>query len=185
MKKSTRIQERVEELQKSAPPAVPGLYSPYYESYFTCFDAAEYYEAHDVLEHLWLHDTEEKSPHWFLYKGLIQLAGAYVHLKKHYFRPHHYKFANRLHPAVRLFHLALQNTSSNNLQALDLNISAVHNLIRRDLTKIENSNFSENPWRPEKAPRLSPLRFKGTPENLLFGIEAGQNKSLRPRQHRS
>ena len=29
---------------------------PCYQGYFRCFNAGDYYEAHDVLEHLWLKD---------------------------------------------------------------------------------------------------------------------------------
>jgi predicted metal-dependent hydrolase len=67
-----------------------------YLAYFKCFNQGLYYEAHDVLEELWL--AERKGPDGSFYKGLIQLAGAYVHLQK-----------DRLRPATALFKLADAN----------------------------------------------------------------------------
>ena len=78
----------------------------HYAGYFTCFNAGDYYEAHDVLEHLWLRGCGEE--HAF-YKGLIQIAGAFVHLRKQYLRPEHPKDGRRLRPAVRLFGLGVSN----------------------------------------------------------------------------
>jgi len=53
---------------------------PRYAGYFECFDRGEYYEAHDVLEHLWL--PLRREPAGDFYKALIQLAGAFVHFTK-------------------------------------------------------------------------------------------------------
>src|ERR1041385_8589373 len=68
----------------------------HYLGYFACFNRQLYFEAHDVLEELWL--TDRNGPNGAFYKGLIQLAGAFVHLKK-----------NRLRPAAALFKLADAN----------------------------------------------------------------------------
>jgi predicted metal-dependent hydrolase len=68
----------------------------HYLGYFECFNRQLYFEAHDVLEELWL--TQRAGPNYAFYKGLIQLAGAFVHLKK-----------NRLRPAAALFKLADAN----------------------------------------------------------------------------
>ncbi|MFV0338694.1 MAG: DUF309 domain-containing protein [Chthoniobacterales bacterium] len=157
MKKSDRIQQHVKNLQKNTPKTP---YSPFYENYFTHFDATEYYEAHDILEHLWLHETDTQSPHWPFYKGLIQLAGAYVHLKKHHYRPHHYKFATRLHPAARLFRLASQNLAPSSPSTLGLDVQAIEKLIADNLSIIQNSHYTTNPWTPQKAPLLTPMRNK-------------------------
>ena len=59
---------------------------PCYQGYFQCFNDARYYEAHDVLEHLWLRGGRADPEHAF-YKGLIQVAGAFVHLQKQHARP--------------------------------------------------------------------------------------------------
>lgn len=51
-----------------------------YAGYFALFNQRKFYEAHDVLEDLWLPDRH--GPNGNFYKGLIQLAGAFVHLQK-------------------------------------------------------------------------------------------------------
>ncbi len=68
----------------------------HYLGYFDFFNRQLFYEAHDVLENLWLKDRN--GPEGAFYKGLIQLAGAFVHLQK-----------NRLRPAAALFKLAQAN----------------------------------------------------------------------------
>ena len=68
----------------------------HYAGFFDCFNRQLFYEAHEVLEHIWLKDKH--GPNGAFYKGLIQLAGAFVHLQK-----------NHLRPAAALFKLALAN----------------------------------------------------------------------------
>jgi hypothetical protein len=75
----------------------PGPWDRRYLGWFVCFNRGEYYEAHDVLEDLWLAEGKAGANHGF-YKGLIQLAGAFVHLQK-----------GRLGPSVALFRLAEAN----------------------------------------------------------------------------
>ena len=79
---------------------------PYYRAFFHCWNEQRYYEAHDVLEQLWLNT---KSPDAEFFKGLIQAAGAFVHLQKRFEYPLHAKHSRRLSPAVRLFRLAEKN----------------------------------------------------------------------------
>lgn len=62
MKKSERISSFVSGL--GGDPA--SVLHPCYQGYFTCFNAAQYYEAHDVLEHLWL---TSRDAHFLFYKG--------------------------------------------------------------------------------------------------------------------
>src|SRR5688572_2743337 len=102
MKKSDRIQAFVSELATDSSLAL----DPRYQGYFACFNMQQYYEAHDVLEDLWLHSRDEN---FLFYKGLIQVAGAFVHLQKQYQRPSHPKDGRRLHPGVRLFELSVRN----------------------------------------------------------------------------
>src|SRR5436189_6188294 len=52
----------------------------HYLGYFECFNRGLFYEAHDVLEELWL--PNRNGANGPFYKGLIQLAGAFVHLEK-------------------------------------------------------------------------------------------------------
>jgi hypothetical protein len=48
-------------------------------SFHECFNAGRFYEAHDVLEALWL--PLRRTAEGELWKGLIQLAAAFVHLQ--------------------------------------------------------------------------------------------------------
>jgi uncharacterized protein len=67
-----------------------------YLRFFECFNRQLFFEAHEVLEALWL--PQRQGPHGRFYKGLIQLAGAFVHLQK-----------ARPGPAQRLLELAREN----------------------------------------------------------------------------
>src|SRR5213595_602969 len=51
----------------------------FYRAFFLCWNEQRYYEAHDVLEQLWLKDTESRDADFF--KGLIQAAGAFFIFK--------------------------------------------------------------------------------------------------------
>src|SRR5438045_6492160 len=110
MDKGERISRFVQSLEADAPKAASaGIAAhPYYRAFFRCWNEQRYYEAHDVLEQVWLHDpiTPEDAQY---FKGLIQAAGAFVHLQKHYEHPTHPKHGRRLGPAVRLFRLAEKN----------------------------------------------------------------------------
>src|SRR5439155_24463423 len=68
----------------------------HYLCYFECFNRGLYDEAHDVLEGLWLPNRNGSNGPFF--KGLIQFAGAFVHLQK-----------GRLQPAAALLRLAQGN----------------------------------------------------------------------------
>src|SRR4029450_7368138 len=68
---------------------------PFYRAFFHCWNEKRYYEAHDVLEQLWL---KTKSPDADYFKGLIQAAGAFVHLQKRFEYPLHSKHSKRLSP---------------------------------------------------------------------------------------
>ncbi len=67
-----------------------------FQAYFECFNASRFYEAHEALERVWL--PRRKGPDGSFYKGLIQLAGAFVHFQK-----------GRLGPATALLRLAQEN----------------------------------------------------------------------------
>ncbi len=78
--------------RRTPPSAAPKTFDPRYLDFFVEFNRGAYFEAHDVLEGLWL---REKGALANFYKGLIQIAGAFVHLSK-----------SRSDPARRLFLLA-------------------------------------------------------------------------------
>jgi hypothetical protein len=148
MKKSERMQAIV-----AGEPEPPGGWHPCYAGYFQRFNAGEYYEAHDVLEHLWLRTT---GPDYGFFKGLIQLAGAFVHLQKHHARPHHPKDGRRLHPAARLFQLARTNLAPHAPARMGLDVAAVCTMAGEWIAAIERGQFQHNPWTPHTLPSLTP-----------------------------
>ena len=122
-----------------------------YAGYFECFNAGNYYEAHDVLEQLWL---ECRDGNRFFYQGLIQFAGAFVHLKKQRERPEHPTDGRRLLPAVRLFLLAEKNLTPFAPLHLDLDVDATLGMCLEQRERIERSHFKINPWSPSEGPFL-------------------------------
>jgi len=124
---------------------------PYYLAFFRCWNERKYYEAHDVLEQLWL---RTKSPDADFFKGLIQAAGAFVHLQKHFEHPLHAKHSRRLSPAVRLFRLAEKNLASFAPWHHSLDVAALCQLLSRYADDIVASEYTINPWSPETAPKL-------------------------------
>ena len=62
-----------------------GEHDPHLVGYLRCFNSQKFYEAHDVLEALWLKDRT--GPDGDFFKGMIQFAGAFVHLQKSRNRP--------------------------------------------------------------------------------------------------
>ncbi len=115
---------------------------PHYAGYFHCFNHQKFYEAHDVLENLWLADKH--GPNGAFYKGLIQLAGAYVHLQK-----------NRLRPSAALFKLARTNLEKYPVLHDRLNLEKVRVLIEHWLKELESKNFEVNPLTAKTAPHLA------------------------------
>lgn len=115
-----------------------------YTGFFECFNRQEFFDAHEVLEDLWL--EEKTSPNYSFHKGLIQLAGAFVHLQK-----------GRLRPAASLFNLADANFARYPETHEQLDVASVRNLIRNCLSELEAGQFQHNPWRPGRSPTLSLL----------------------------
>jgi hypothetical protein len=124
---------------------------PFYRAFFHCWNEKRYYEAHDVLEQLWL---ETKSPDANYFKGLIQAAGAFVHLQKRFEHPLHAKHSRRLSPAVRLFRLSEGNLSRFGPRHHGLDVAALCRLLRAYADQIISSDYKTNPWSPETAPKL-------------------------------
>lgn len=148
MKKGERIEAFVQGLSLGS-----GAQPECYLAYFECFNAGDYYEAHDVLEHLWL---EETGPDYSFYKGLIQIAGAFVHLRKQFERPQHPKDGRRLRPAVRLFDLGMQNILAFAPTHRDLDIDQVLAVCGQYRDAVVSSGFRSNPWSPENRPHIQP-----------------------------
>jgi predicted metal-dependent hydrolase len=148
MKKSHRIASFVESLDTGSHPHQ----DPHYVGYFVCFNDQRYYEAHDVLEQLWL---KSSGPTHRFFKGLIQLAGAFVHLKKQYLRPGHATDGRRLRPAYRLFRIAQSNLEPFAPKFLGLDVTNALRLCALNIAELEANGFRENPWKPESPPKLT------------------------------
>ena len=153
MSKGERISRLVGELvgsDRDSGPVEVATHS-FYRAFFRCWNEQRYYEAHDVLEQLWL-KTDSSDADFF--KGLIQAAGAFVHLQKNFEHPAHPKHGRRLQPAVRLFQLAEKNLAPYAPVRHAFNVENFLNLLRQEREKIVSSNFQTNPWSPENAPKL-------------------------------
>ena len=136
--KSARIAAMIESFQGQELDA-------HYLGYFDCFNRQLFYEAHDVLEDLLLPDRHGANGNF--YKGLIQLAGAFVHLQK-----------NRLRPSAALFKLAQANLAKYPRAHEQLDLNGVQGLIRNWQAQLESQDFAVNPLTSANLPRLALIR---------------------------
>jgi hypothetical protein len=95
-----------------------------YLAYFFFFNRQQFYEAHDILESLWL--PERKGPANNFYKALIQLAGAFVHLQK-----------GRVKPGIALFKLSRSYLETYPAHYEGLNLETVLRLIDGWVVRLE------------------------------------------------
>jgi predicted metal-dependent hydrolase len=123
-------------------------FEAHYLAYFDCFNQQLFYEAHDVLEEMWL--PQRKGPNGSFFKGLIQLAGAFVHLQK-----------ERLRPAAALFKLAQGNLRPYPAFHEGLSLPEIWSLIENWLAKLEQNDFQSNPLSLNTAPKLKFPAGKG------------------------
>jgi predicted metal-dependent hydrolase len=135
---------------------------PCYRGFFMCFNSARYYEAHDVLEHLWL-ETDRRKADFAFFKGLIQLAGGFVHMKHHRREPGHRVHGKRLRPAAKLLRLAISNLEPHLPERHGLDVREAVLLARQYEVALQTGRFEQNPWKPEIAPTLTPDLPAGTP----------------------
>jgi predicted metal-dependent hydrolase len=131
-----RIHTKRPTARMSAPP-----YHPNYVHFFECFNRQQFFEAHEELEALWL--PQRQGPNGLFYKGLIQLAGAFVHLQK-----------NRLGPAVALFKLAQANLRRYSPIHEGLAVAGALAMIDDWLCKLNAAETGTNPYAPDRAPQL-------------------------------
>ena len=114
-----------------------------YLGYFACFNRQEFHPAHDVLEDLWLPDRH--GPNGNFYKGLIQLAGAFVHLQK-----------NRPRQCVALLKLARAKLAEYPATHEHLDLLEARTMIDHWLRLLESGRFTDNPLNSHAAPQLRP-----------------------------
>jgi hypothetical protein len=133
-KKSAKIAALIESCQNRELPA-------HYLGFFECFNRGLFYEAHDVLEELWL--PARHGPDGRFYQGLIQLAGAFVHLQK-----------DRLRPAAALFEKARANLirypGIHHAFAVERGLAVIDDWLAR----LKASDFAKNPLQEENPPVL-------------------------------
>src|SRR5882724_11419473 len=151
---SMNKRERISDFLRSLEPASPEAPSQdYYAAFFQLWNAQKYYEAHDVLEQLWL--VEKNAELARFYQALIQAAGAFVHLQKNFQKPSHAKHGRRLRRATRLFELALRNLEGLPNEFHVLNLVQFRKILLRYRDAIIVADFKKNPWSPEAAPRVA------------------------------
>jgi predicted metal-dependent hydrolase len=118
-------------------------YDPRYWEYFECFNQRRFFDAHDVLEVLWL--PQRAGPKGLFYKGLIQLAGAFVHWQK-----------NRPGPAVALLNLARINLQNYAPRYDGLDVDGLQSAIESWLRELAAATSAACPPVPAQLPRLAP-----------------------------
>ncbi|MEX1045776.1 MAG: DUF309 domain-containing protein [Chthoniobacterales bacterium] len=128
-----------------------GGYHPCYLEYFRLFNAQAYYEAHDVLEHIWLGSDGVR---YLFYKALIQFAGGYVHLQHHHREPSHRIHGRRLRPAARLFRRSAELLGTMPSEYEGVVVTDVVVLALVTARELESVGFAANPWHPDRAPVL-------------------------------
>jgi predicted metal-dependent hydrolase len=133
-KKSAAIALLIEGLQGQRLPA-------HYLGYFACFNRELFYESHDVLEELWL--AHRNGPNDGFYKGLIQFAGAFVHLRK-----------NRLRPAAALLRLSQSYLRGYPSVHEQLDVDRILRIADEWLAKLEAGQFEVNPLETNATPKL-------------------------------
>lgn len=114
---------------------------PHYLAFFECFNRELFFEAHEVLEELWLANPGEN---YRFYKGLIQLAGAFVHLQRH-----------RAQPAVALFRLAAANLRAYPHRHQRLDVQGLLGLIEAWVARVSQSIPGVQPVSLPNPPKLS------------------------------
>jgi hypothetical protein len=122
---------------------------PHYGGWFACFNRGDFYEAHDVLEDLWLRERGGGNDRF--YKGLIQLAGAFVHLQK-----------GRLRPGDALFRLAESNLTGYAPRHARLNVEVVLEVIRTWRGALAVDQFKSNPLETMASPVFYPEEAQST-----------------------
>lgn len=102
--------------------------SPHYVGFFEAFNQEAYFEAHEILEKLW---REQKGTvEGTFFKGLIQLAGAFVHIQR-----------NRRGPALALFRLARSNLVEFLPDHKDLDVALVIEMVDAWVARTEHAQM--------------------------------------------
>ncbi len=112
-----------------------------YVGFVDYFNGQRFFEAHELLEALWR--EQRNGPQGAFYKGLIQLAGAFVHLQK-----------GRVNPARSLFELARASLTGYPARHNRLDLVQVRALIEEWLTTLEQIDAAKTSLGPDVFPKL-------------------------------
>jgi len=119
-----------------------GAWDPRYWGFFKTFNEGRFYEAHDVLEDLWLECRQTRLDTF--YKAMIQLAGAFVHIGK-----------SKPRPAVALLDLSQGYLKPFGDDCEGLQLGPIHAMIDQWRRKIAaNMDTLSHIWPPETMPQL-------------------------------
>jgi len=135
------VSHKSEKIAAMIQPYVGNGLDPHYLGFFGCFNRQLFFEAHEVLEDLWLAD---RGPDRAFYQGLIQLAGAFVHFQKGRFRP-----------ASALLKLATANLGRYPLEHHKLSVAETLARIEAWQDALVQSSYSTNPFVQSGYPTLS------------------------------
>lgn len=113
-----------------------------YLGYFDSFNHQRFHEAHDVLEDLWL--LNRRGPDGDFFKGLIQLAGAFVLLQK-----------SRLRAADALFRLAESKLRNYPPDHESADLTSVTALIASWRQALKQTAFAVNPLHSAAPPFIA------------------------------
>jgi predicted metal-dependent hydrolase len=177
MKKNERLSHWLESWRPCPENGLP----PEYVAFVGLFNIGAYYEAHDILEHLWLRCADSNRS---FFQGLIQLAGAFVHFQKHLRHPLHPTHSRRLAPGARLLALAANRLRPYGGSYWNLNLES---LLRVCLLWEQQAREGGNPLQTLESPRLEGDRFRFTEiapdaiERLVQGDTPGDAAQERKR----
>jgi hypothetical protein len=73
----------------------------------------------------------------------------------HHGNPTHRVHGRRLAPAVRLFRLAEKNLTPFGPERYGFDVAGLLELIERTAGEVVRSEYTRNPWSPDRAPKLS------------------------------
>jgi len=135
------VSEKSAKISALIAPLRGGTLAAHYLGYFECFNQQLFFEAHEVLEELWL--PQRHGPKGLFYKGLIQLAGAFVHIQK-----------KRSGPAAALFRLARVNLGRYPSKFEGLDTLQLQQQIGAWLTSIEQGSLGLDGLENTAPPRL-------------------------------
>ena len=116
-------------------------YDPRYLGYFECFNRQLFYEAHEVLEQLWLASRGTANARY--YQGLIMAAGAFVHFQK-----------NRPKGASHLLESAIERLKPYGAVHEGFEVGKFVECLESWLHLVDSLEYKASPFHPKLAPKL-------------------------------